>query len=235
MFGRYWRFFQSVLEIVDELIAAAPRLLGTRHGVIASRYGVGTEFQPQKAVMVVGVFFQSDDIIVFLIVGKIDRRNHFLAVDLHDVVKVMIAASSRHELRQNCSIRFHLGHALIIVHVTGEDHVRPTTGVRRRLLDQPFHANAAGVMIVGRIERVVQSHKQRLGLWKGLELVHQPVGLRLYDFAPLGHVAVKADDVGERGQERPIDVRLNHRGALRISRLGLSDGRGGAKIPQKAF
>ena len=84
-----------------------------------------------------------------------DGRDHGLAVDLHDVVQVVIAARSGDEVGHLSAVRPRFRQTLVVVHVSSQDHVRMPVGLRGGIFEHRLHYGAAGVVVIRRVNRVV--------------------------------------------------------------------------------
>src|ERR1051326_6898409 len=119
------------------------------------------------------------------------------------------------------------GEALVVVHVGGEHDIGMHAGSLGRSIEQILHLLAAAVMAVGGKRWVVQSDQDRLVAVGLLELVDEPILLRLLHLAALRHVGIEPDERRERRQQRPIWIGLVHGLARRGLRLGSpASGRG---------
>src|SRR5262249_23542289 len=78
------------LEVVYELISLCVWFVLTGHRIVASHDQPIGDFHPHESVMVRGIAFQRYWITLFVLKG--DRWNHVLAVNLHHVVQIEVAA-----------------------------------------------------------------------------------------------------------------------------------------------
>ena len=197
------------LEVVDEVAALAEGVLGAGNDVVSAGEGSGRDLDAEEPVVVVGVGLEGDQVVV--IVGELDGWDHALPVDLSDRVQVGVAACPGHQVRGLGAVGVLFGESLVVVHVAGEDDVWVAAGLLGCLLDEFLHRRAAGVVVVGRVRRVVQRDQQRDVLGQVAQFADEPVGLRLLDVAAFGDVAVEPDDVDQWCDEGPVDVGLDHR------------------------
>src|SRR5215471_16073486 len=98
--------------------------------------------------MVVGISLKYDGIAVTLPILELYRRNHFLPINVHNVVKVVITASTSDDMWFDSAIIIESGDALVVVHVSSNEHILRAAGLSDCSSEDSLHVCAARVMIV---------------------------------------------------------------------------------------
>ena len=97
---------------------------------------------------------------------------------------------------------------LIVVNVTGQHEIGHSTRRVDGLGELLGHLRAAAVMVVKRVNGMVQRHHQRLVCRRRSHFLVKPVTLIGVNAAVFGHIGVQPDEIGERSIEniaiRPV-------------------------------
>ena len=186
------------LKVLEQLIALAVRFLWARHFVVAADNQLIGDFHPQKAVMVVRIALECHRIALLIV--EHHWRDHTLPIDLHDRMKIVIAAGSDDEVRDLHVAGHILGQALIVVNVACQNHFRMPARLLGGMFERVLHIRAAGMMIIRGIDRMVQRYQQWDLGWQGPQLVDQPLGLQRTSVAASRNIAVEPNDVYQRCQ-----------------------------------
>ena len=143
------------LKVIDELVTLAVGFLRSRDGVVPAHDLVVRDLQATEAEVVIAIPLKGD--LVAALVLEHDGGDHLLAVDLHDVVEVMVSPGPDDQIRSDRFIVEALGEALVVVDMSCEDDVgvAASGGIHRRL-ERLLHVGATRVVIVGGIDGVMQ-------------------------------------------------------------------------------
>ena len=124
--------------------------------------------------------------------------------------------------------------ALVVMHVPGDDRVRPDAGSRAGAVDVGEHLRAASMGRIAAERRVVHGDDDGSGILLALDALERSGekrnlavvehGVRAVfvrdDARVFEHVAVQAQDAHERRIEGVVDAGLNHGGSHQASCIG---------------